>query len=507
MPRRQEVVNVVLAQALWERRLVTEPEQNLRVLAERARQMPDVIVDLLGLRLAIEAEYGLNAGAEDRAYQKARQRVEDGIAHVGIAVLYPAKLRDVGFSRLKEELAGATLRFSVLAEGTVHVGFPLPLFPGERPGFVEGGLDDLADALRQCYEQLVRDEVLMRAAEILGGSTERLTGAFQGQPGSVGRFGEVLGLGRFATAGERRPMARIAALVVANAMIFQEILAQRDSRVRSLDQFRGLGQLFWALADQWRFILREINYHPIFHVAQGVLGCLASSQDVDRALERLMRTASDIVAWRAPLRHDLAGRIYHRLLAEAKYLGAYYTSIPAAVMLSRFALRPDAWAVDWGDQTALAGFRLADLACGTGTLLMAATDAVADNYVRARVGEGNGPDLDALQSVLLEKAVYGFDVLDSAVHLTASTLALRVPEVPVNVTNLCSVPLGGEGGETGKPGVRIRFDGGGDALRPAPGGGGGARGAETVWGAPAASGPLRDEPAVHPQRRGESTVR
>jgi hypothetical protein len=55
MPQRQEVTNVLLADLLNEHGLAAEPEQ---VLTSRRRgtQMPDVLVDLMGLRLAIEAE-------------------------------------------------------------------------------------------------------------------------------------------------------------------------------------------------------------------------------------------------------------------------------------------------------------------------------------------------------------------------------------------------------------------------------------------------------------------
>lgn len=242
---------------------------------------------------------------------------------------------------------------------------------------------------------------------------------------------------------QRVAVNRIATLVLVNAMIFQEILAQRDFRVRPLQQFRKRENLISELRDHWQFILIDINYYPIFDIAHKLLSALAADVDMGRAVENLINTALQIVSWRAALRHDLAGRIYHRLLEEAKYLGAYYTSIPAAALLLKLSLRPDRYRCDWSDLNSSGGLRIADLACGTGTLLMAAADAVTDNYVRACSQNQIPLNLNELHHALLEHIIFGFDVIPSAIHLTASTLMLRVPDDPVNLTNLYSLPLGG----------------------------------------------------------------
>jgi hypothetical protein len=124
-------------------------------------------------------------------------------------------------------------------------------------------------------------------------------------------------------------------------------------------------------------------------------------------------------------------------------LGAFYTSIPSATLLLKLALRREGSPGDWSDLSFVAEKRIADLACGTGTLLMAVADAVIDNYVRTCAERGEKPQLDKAQHAIVEKIIYGYDVVPSAVHLTASTLSLRVPETPVNVTHLYRLPLGG----------------------------------------------------------------
>jgi len=78
MPVRQEVLNVLLAQLLQERGLVSAPEQIQRSQG-RGRRMPDVLVDFQGLRLAIEGEFatrarGTAASAETRAGEAALRK-------------------------------------------------------------------------------------------------------------------------------------------------------------------------------------------------------------------------------------------------------------------------------------------------------------------------------------------------------------------------------------------------------------------------------------------------
>jgi len=248
---------------------------------------------------------------------------------------------------------------------------------------------------------------------------------------------------------QRSAINRVAALVLVNAMMFQEVLAQKDERVKLLQDFQHEDDPIAALADHWEFILEKINYYPIFHIARQLISSISPDVDAIHAIKELAEKAKTIVGWRASLRHDLAGRIYHRLLEEAKYLGAYYTSIPASFLLAKLALFREDWSWDWSNLKEVRALRISDLACGTGTLLMAAADVIVDNHIRESVKGDKKPQINKLHRIIVEKILYGYDVLQSAVHLTASTLALRVPDVPINVTNLSTLPMGAEHGELG----------------------------------------------------------
>lgn len=242
---------------------------------------------------------------------------------------------------------------------------------------------------------------------------------------------------------QRNSVSRISGLILINAMIFQEILSESEPKVSSLEDILLQDDVQSGFCKHWKFIFDKINYYPIFHLAREIMLKLTSNKDVMASVRYLAQQAKHIVRMRAALRHDLMGRVYHQLLAEAKYLGTFYTSIPSATLLLKLALNKDSWPLKWHNLEELTEFRIADLACGTGTLLMAAADAVEHNYISQSAILKQPLDLSVVQKILTEQILHGYDVIPSAIHLTASTLALRAPEVSFRGMNLYSLPLGG----------------------------------------------------------------
>ncbi len=99
--------------------------------------------------------------------------------------------------------------------------------------------------------------------------------------------------------------------------------------------------------------------------------------------------------------------------------------------------------VDWSDHEFPASLDVADLACGTGTLLM----AVASEMER-RHREAGGEDAAGLHKVLVEQSLHGFDVQLSAIHFAATSLAMLNPEVQFDSMKLHVMPLGVDGEKT-----------------------------------------------------------
>jgi len=189
-----------MAQLLQERGVVAAPEQILKDPLGR-RRMPDLLlVDYQGLRLVIEGEFASNS-AKQKASKSALKRVEDGIAHIGMALIYPASLRDLApdIARLKEALAETTMEFAVITESeALQSQLTLPDLPGKRNdlvSFERGDLNALINALRRSYEQLLKDQVLERAVEALKNGIGVFISSLNIQPATTARFASALEFG------------------------------------------------------------------------------------------------------------------------------------------------------------------------------------------------------------------------------------------------------------------------------------------------------------------------
>jgi len=129
---RQEVLNVYLATLLSRRGLIALPEQRL------PHALPDVLVSFRGLRLIIEGEVDDQPDADQRAWKKAVERVDRGLAHLALAVVYPHTLRRASPEEALHALERVSLRFSVCRTP-----------PPENPDWHTGTIDHLHATLER----------------------------------------------------------------------------------------------------------------------------------------------------------------------------------------------------------------------------------------------------------------------------------------------------------------------------------------------------------------------
>ena len=236
---------------------------------------------------------------------------------------------------------------------------------------------------------------------------------------------------------DRAAALRIGCLVLFNALAFQDRLAAANEDVPTVTE--ALGRGIPGLRDVWRSICNDIDYVPVFELAADILDVLGDGPDEVQApvIAPLLKAMEDT---RRLEGHDLSGRLFHTLLTDAKFSGAYYTSVPAATMLSRLVFHDWPPNVDWSDHEFPASLNVADIACGTGTLLMAVASEVERLHTRA--GGRNAADL---HKAMVEQALHGYDVQLSAVHFAATSLAMLNPDIRFDRMNLYVMPLGAEG--------------------------------------------------------------
>lgn len=178
---RQEVFNVILAQLLQKRGVISVPEKIIQSGLEHHKRMPDVIVSFNGLRTAIEGEVGDHADAQSLAISSARHRVEEGIAHIGVAIVYSEHLRKIEFVHLESELAESELDIAIVTES-------------EETGFVKGNVNYLESQLRHAFDQLLKEDVVARAVEKLDAGIAKFANALADKGGVTERMAEALGI-------------------------------------------------------------------------------------------------------------------------------------------------------------------------------------------------------------------------------------------------------------------------------------------------------------------------
>ena len=179
---REEVFNFLLALILHGRGVITAPEQSFRQAIEQRRHVPDVLVVYRGLRTVIEGKVADKPDAAIRALEQARDRVNSGVAHIGIALLYPAEIRKApSFADVQKTLADCLFKIAICSE------------TGET-GWTEGGIDYLADVLRGAFEQLVREDAVTKAVEALNAGLEQFAGAVFTTPATMRRAADILGI-------------------------------------------------------------------------------------------------------------------------------------------------------------------------------------------------------------------------------------------------------------------------------------------------------------------------
>lgn len=431
---REEAVNTQLA-ILISRYGVTADGETIHV---HGKHRPDVLFQMRGLRVVIEGKFADHPSADSVVLDDARKRVRSGIAHIAAAAVYAKELRTTPTTKIIGVLEKSQLRYRIVAE--TH----------ENDTWFEGTPAELMGALRRAQEALTKDDIVASTAESLSLQLETVARLWIGQQNICDRLSSILGIfppkgeTREKANGRRETAARVSALVLANAYIFQEQLAMTDTRIDTLRKVENRKDMIGATAKHWRWIWENINYVPIFQLGERVLNELPGSQNTTVAVKALLGEAQAICQHQAALRHDLMGRIYHWLLHEAKFLGTYYTSVSAATLLLKLAFSLE-WKQDFTSPRELANFKVADLACGTGTLLMAAAQSLTDRYIRDRAAQDlslTDKDISILHQTLMQNVLHGYDVLPTALHLTASTLALLAPDVAFRNMNLFVMPMG-----------------------------------------------------------------
>jgi hypothetical protein len=349
-----------------------------------------------------------------------------------LAVRLPARLRTKSGVPLKQELETADdLEIAMFTGSTPKDAVRWPL-----EGWIKGSVADLSILTQSAS---VPPAVIERASQELTAGVNEAAGLLEElvktRPATIKEISNELRQGD----NGKEQIQRVVATIFANAFIFQESLSRGEGElasVHSLGDLRSNGLTKFAIIDEWEKILR-INYYPIFDIASRILQRLPS-QNIKAFIASLIDTADKLASQGVMRSHDLTGKVFQRVITDRKFLAANYTDPASAALLTGLAItskssfRSQTWA-SAGDVKSL---RVADFACGTGTLLSTAYQRIGQLH------ELSGGNAAILHAEMIADSLIGADVLPAATHLTATMLSGAHPAVKYTHSSIMTIPFG-----------------------------------------------------------------
>ena len=242
----------------------------------------------------------------------------------------------------------------------------------------------------------------------------------------------------------RQQTAKMTAAMLINALAYQQNLAGYSGEVeingrKETRTIKGIGEIRKPTGLHPDDVIREwdnilsINYWPIFHIARKLLRIIPPIP-ATRMLNMLEGRANAIQD--AIKQNDVAGTVFQRLITDRQTLATYYTRPESTVLTACLAI-PDN--LDWADPETLKNYRIADYACGSGGLVLAA-------YQRAReLHRNHGGNPENLHGYMMENSITACDIMPAAVHLTTTLLSSVSPRELYNGTRNVLYPYGGTG--------------------------------------------------------------
>ncbi len=445
MPRyREEVINIRVGDIL--------KEMGFKASAEiiSGGKLPDIMVNVDGVKINIEGRFEKSLQAKGLE-KRCRERVETGICDIAVGIVYPEQIREAE----DNELLIQKIKESDLYCFTVSVT-PRGI---ERIDLGTIKMKDMAEKLNYLYSEIVSADLLQeqikKVDKAINKATEVATtsGLFFRGKEVIERLEDVLGVKPKKEDKEKvvvEDLLKIGLFVIFDGLIFHEVFSAtslaRRKKVQSL-RLSPKVNITRFLKEEWEKI-KKVNYLPIFDIASDVSLCLPTAPETDTILEILIRATLDVVSSGVLLKHDLMGRVYHKLLLKttSKHYAAYYTGIPSAWILCNLVIKTPNPDLDWNfkDLSKIENLKVVDPACGSGTLLSGTYMALKDKYIFDRYRDSDPKDLDLKEfhRLMMEEILNGWDILDYAGHLTLTNLALHNPNITFIGSNIYVLPIG-----------------------------------------------------------------
>lgn len=394
------------------------PTERTRTVVGEKGRAPDIIIKTNeGGVVIIETEFSPASGLTGDVQSRLNVELEKiGKPDAIMGVILPTNLENI------DERDTKLMYYVMYTEPSSHQ--TSQRFPTR--GYLEGTLYDLMTAVRQVSVPL---DKINKCIELMQYSIAKISHTLQTELNTKTQQDIIGYIGQPDSTNEQS--LNMAALIILNAGIFHEELVRYRDDVQPLQKIKSVVLDQAAVINAWEKIL-DIDYAPIFDNAVSILTILPSKTAAD-VLDEMHQAVSKIIALGVSKSGDVYGALYQNMLgSDRKKAAAFYTRPEAATLLAGLVM-PSVSDPTWKDPKKLESMRIADFACGTGMLLTAAVRHVMNN---------SDTYDHTTHKHMLEEQVYGFDILPTATHLTASNLSGLVPQAVCDDMRIYQMPIG-----------------------------------------------------------------
>ena len=360
---REEVFNIALGEALRSATPSPVHVERTGVLsgAENSGKRPDIlIVDRRAPPSVIECSYDA-ADADKDARARLGNFVKNGHREIktSVSLHIPSSFQSTD-ARPEDLIAGANIRFAIYQKAEAA--------PRRWPakGFVEGDVWSLATLLSAAS---LPKEDIERVADKVAKLVDEAAEVLDALPETTKRD-----IDSRIKRGSVLTSLKTTMVLWLNALLTQQRLHGQDvSDIPSLDFTCATPPRHTEQIAVWRLI-QEMNWRAIFDPAIEILEMAGNSdtQIAGEALANLVRAVEEIESAGLGLHINVGAELFPILSEDRKQAAAFYTQAATAELLAALTIRQGDLSEDeWADSEIFSKRCLADLACGTGTLLRA----------------------------------------------------------------------------------------------------------------------------------------
>ena len=431
----EDTITVKLVDILETMRSTWEIEPQNTQTFRGNRKKPDFTVKEKG-RAPVVAEVKIDrdsspdlSGESQTKKHLGRRLASYEVVTTAMALRFPYRFRDIPNRELTDEIRRAKDLYYILFNVKDDILQGIRRFPNE--GWIRGSVTDIATAIRIGAMPISRVESAAYDLEYgVDEAAKMLEDAIEERP-EIGK--QIEGILHQESCLQT---SRMAMLIITNAFVFQSTLARKPGLedVPSLGQLRSINQRLntEGVLEAWKKIWL-VNYRPIFGVAISLVEALASDDElVGQVLLVLRDTAQKIINKGMAQVHELAGIVFQRLIVDRKFIKTYYTRPESVALLSALVLPERDFINEDPDviRESLSHLKVADYACGTGALLNGVYQRLLGLYGQAG---GSG---ETIHKDMVEKNLFGFDIMPNASHLTAALITSNFPDVRIGDTQI-----------------------------------------------------------------------